>query len=91
MKDGKNPGAGGICKASWMFILDRVTGKLIFRDGGTSGRQGGCAGRVVFADATLPAENLPPLARTSYKPEDMVTAADTDGPNTGEGLSGSEG
>jgi quinoprotein glucose dehydrogenase len=77
VKDGKKiPALALVGKTGWMFILDRVTGKPVF----------GVEERPVPAvdvpgewySPTQPFPVKPPaLARTSFKPEDMVTAEDT--------------
>jgi quinoprotein glucose dehydrogenase len=77
VKDGKKiPALAAIGKASWMFILDRVTGKPVF---GTEERpvaKGDVPGEWYSPTQPFPIKP-PPLARTSFKPEDMVTAEDT--------------
>jgi quinoprotein glucose dehydrogenase len=63
-------------KSGWMFILDRVTGKPVF---GVEERP--VAKSDVPGEQSSPTQPFPlkppPLARVSYKPEDIVTAADT--------------
>ena len=57
MKDGKKiPALAQIGKTGWMFILDRTTGKPVFGVEERPVPQGRCSGRVVFADAAVPAE-----------------------------------
>jgi quinoprotein glucose dehydrogenase len=59
-----------------MYILDRVTGKPVFGiEEKTVPRSGGPGEQ---SSPTQPIPVKPPaLARTSYNPEDIVTAADT--------------
>ena len=57
VKDGKKiPALAQIGKTGWMFILDRTNGKARVRRRRTSGSQGRCAGRMVFADAAVSVE-----------------------------------
>jgi quinoprotein glucose dehydrogenase len=63
-------------KTGWMYLLDRVTGKPVF------GVEEKPVPRSNAPDEqnspTQPIPVKPPaLARTSYKPEDIITAADT--------------
>jgi quinoprotein glucose dehydrogenase len=70
------PAIASVGKTSYMFILDRTTGKPVF---GVEER------RVPKGDVPTewysPTQPFPvkprPLSRVSFKPEDMVTAADT--------------
>lgn len=72
----KIPALAEIGKAGWMFILDRVTGKPVFGVEERSVPKGDVPGE--WYSPTQPFPLKPPaLARTSYKPADMVTAADT--------------
>jgi len=77
VKDGeKIPALAAIGKASWMFILDRVTGKPVFGVEERPVTPGDLKGEWYSPTQPFPLKP-PPLARTSYKPEDMVTAGDT--------------
>ncbi len=72
----KIPALAQIGKAAWMFILDRVTGKPVFGVEERPVPKGDVPGE--WYSPTQPFPLKPPaLARTSYKPEDMVTAEDT--------------
>ena len=69
-----------------MFILDRVTGKPVFGVEERPVPKGDVPGE--WYSPTQPFPLKPPaLARTSYKPEDMVTAEDTSA-GAREGLPG---
>lgn len=77
VKDGKKiPALAQIGKTGWMFILNRVTGKPIFGVEERPVPAGDVPGE--WYSPTQPFPLKPPaLARTSYKPEDLVTADDT--------------
>ncbi len=72
----KIPALAQIGKTAWMFILDRVTGKPVFGVEERPVPKGDVPGEWYSPTQPFP---LKPeaLARTSYKPEDMVTAEDT--------------
>ena len=76
MNGKKIPALAQIGKTGWMFILNRVTGKPVF---GVEERQvaaGDVPGEWYSPTQPFPLKP-PPLARTTYKPEDLVTAEDT--------------
>jgi len=72
----KIPALAEVTKSGWMFILDRVTGKPVF---GVEERT--VPKSDVPGEETAPTQPFPlkpsALARVSFKPEDLVTAADT--------------
>ena len=77
VKDGKKiPALAAIGKTGWMFILDRVTGKPVFGVEERPVPAGDVPGEWYSPTQPFPVKP-PALARTSYKPEDMVTAEDT--------------
>ncbi len=77
VQDGKKiPALAAIGKTGWMFILNRVTGKPVFGVEERPVPKGDVPGEWYSPTQPFPVKP-PPLARTSYKPEDMVTAADT--------------
>jgi quinoprotein glucose dehydrogenase len=72
----KIPALAEIGKTAWMFILDRVTGKPVFGVEERPVPKGDVPGE--WYSPTQPFPLKPPaLARTSFKPEDIVTAEDT--------------
>jgi glucose dehydrogenase len=77
VKDGKKiPSLAQIGKAGWMFILDRTNGKPVFGVEERPVPQGDVPGEWYSPTQPFPLKP-PPLARVSFKPEDMVTAEDT--------------
>jgi glucose dehydrogenase len=77
VKDGKKiPALAQIGKAGWMFILDRTTGKPVFGVEERPVPKGDVPGEWYSPTQPFPLKP-PPLARVSFKPEDMVTADDT--------------
>jgi glucose dehydrogenase len=72
----KIPALAQTTKSGYMYILDRVTGKPVF---GVEERP--VPRSEVPEEESSPTQPIPlkppPLARTSYRPEDIVTAADT--------------
>ena len=76
VKGRKIPALAQIGKTGWMFILDRVTGKPVFGVEERPVPAGDVPGEWYSPTQPFPLKP-PPLARTSYKPEDMVTADDT--------------
>ncbi len=70
------PAAALTTKSGYLYILNRETGQPIF---GVQERP--VAKSDVPGESTFPTQPFPlkppPLARNSYKPEDLVTAADT--------------
>ncbi|HWF11459.1 MAG TPA: PQQ-binding-like beta-propeller repeat protein [Bryobacteraceae bacterium] len=76
-RNGKTiPALAAIGKTAWMFILDRVTGKPVFGVEERPVPKGDVPGEWYSPTQPFPLKP-PPLARTSYTPTDMVTAADT--------------
>jgi quinoprotein glucose dehydrogenase len=72
----KIPALAAIGKTAWRFILDRVTGKPVFGVEERPVPAGDVPGE--WYSPTQPFPLKPPaLARTSFKPEDIVTAEDT--------------
>jgi quinoprotein glucose dehydrogenase len=77
VKDGqKIPALTLIGKTGWMFILDRVTGKPVFGVEERPVPKGDVPGEWYSPTQPFPLKP-PPLARVSFKPEDIVTADDT--------------
>ena len=77
VRNGKKiPALAEIGKTGWMFILDRVTGKPIFGVEERPVPKGDTPGEWYSPTQPFPLKP-PPLVRTSFKPEDIVTAADT--------------
>ncbi|MGP0076077.1 MAG: PQQ-binding-like beta-propeller repeat protein [Bryobacteraceae bacterium] len=65
-----------IGKTGWMFILNRETGKPVFGVEERKVAAGDVPGEWYSPTQPFPLKP-PPLARMSYKPEDLVTAEDT--------------
>ena len=63
-------------KTGWMYILDRVTGKPVFGIEEKPTPQTKTPGEQSSPTQPIPVKP-PALARNSYKPEDIVTAAET--------------
>jgi quinoprotein glucose dehydrogenase len=63
-------------KTAWMYILDRVTGKPVFGVEEKPVPRSNTPGEQSSPTQPIPVKP-PALARVSYKPEDIVTAADT--------------
>jgi quinoprotein glucose dehydrogenase len=63
-------------KTGYMYILDRVTGKPVFGIEEKPVPRSNVPGEQSSPTQPIPVKP-PPLARVSYKPEDIVTAADT--------------
>ena len=77
VKDGKKiPALAQIGKAGWMFILDRTNGKPVFGVEERPVAKGDVPGEWYSPTQPFPLKP-PPLARMSFKPEDIVTAEDT--------------
>jgi quinoprotein glucose dehydrogenase len=75
--DGKKiPAIADIGKTGWMFILNRETGKPVFGVEERKVAAGDVPGEWYSPTQPFPLKP-PPLARMDYKPEDLVTAADT--------------
>jgi quinoprotein glucose dehydrogenase len=76
-RNGKTiPALAAIGKTGWMFILDRVTGKPVFGVEERTVPKGDVPGEWYSPTQPFPVKPAA-LARTSYTPADMVTAADT--------------
>jgi glucose dehydrogenase len=77
VKDGKKiPALAQIGKAGYMFILDRTNGKPVFGVEERPVPKGDVPGEWYSPTQPFPLKP-PPLARVSFKPEDIVTAEDT--------------
>ena len=77
VKDGKKiPAMAVIGKAAWMFVLDRTNGKPVFGVEERPVAKGDVPGEWYSPTQPFPLKP-PPLARVSFKPEDIVTAEDT--------------
>jgi quinoprotein glucose dehydrogenase len=72
----KIPAIADIGKTGWMFILNRETGKPVFGVEERKVAAGDVPGEWYSPTQPFPVKP-PPLARMDYKPEDLVTAADT--------------
>ena len=72
----KIPALAQIGKSGWMFILDRTNGKPVFGVEERPVPKGDVPGEWYSPTQPFPLKP-PPLARVSFKPEDMVTAEDT--------------
>jgi quinoprotein glucose dehydrogenase len=70
------PAIAQIGKTAWMFILDRTTGKPVFDVEERPVSAGDVPGEWYSPTQPFPVKP-PPLARMSFKPEDLVTAEDT--------------
>jgi len=76
-KDGRTiPALGLISKTSWLFILDRTTGKPVFGVEERPVPKGDAPGEWYSPTQPFPVKP-PALARVEFKKEDIVTAADT--------------
>lgn len=75
-KGKKIPALAEIGKTGWMFILNRQTGKPVFGVEERPVAKGDVPGEWYSPMQPFPLKP-PPLARMSYKPEDLVTAEDT--------------
>jgi len=72
----KIPALAQIGKTAWMFILDRTTGKPVFGVEERPVPKGDVPGEWYSPTQPFPLKP-PPLARMTFKKEDMVTAEDT--------------
>jgi quinoprotein glucose dehydrogenase len=72
----KVPALAAIGKTGWMFILDRVTGKPVFRVEEKPVPKGNVPGEWYSPTQPFPTKPAA-LARTSFKMSDLVTAEDT--------------
>jgi quinoprotein glucose dehydrogenase len=76
VKGKKIPALAAIGKTGWMFILDRVTGKPVFGIEERPVPKGDVPGEWYSPTEPFPLKP-PPLARTGFKKEEIVTAEDT--------------
>jgi glucose dehydrogenase len=72
----KIPALAQIGKTAWMFLLNRETGKPIFGVEERPVAAGDVPGEWYSPTQPFPLKP-PPLARMTFKPEDLVTAEDT--------------
>jgi quinoprotein glucose dehydrogenase len=70
------PALAQVTKTGWMFILNRETGQPVFGVEERPVPKSDVPGEASWPTQPFPVKP-PALARVSYKPEDMVTAADT--------------
>ena len=83
------PALATVGKGGYMFILDRTTGKPVFGVEERPVPKGNVPGEWYSPTQPFPVKP-PALAKTSFKKEDMVTAADTNAEHAAE-LSGAVG
>jgi glucose dehydrogenase len=70
------PALGLTTKSGYLYILNRETGQPIFGIEERPVAKSDVPGELAFPTQPFPVKP-PPLARVGYKPEDLVTAADT--------------
>jgi glucose dehydrogenase len=70
------PALGVTTKSGYLYILNRETGQPIFGVEERPVAKSDVPGELAFPTQPFPLKP-PPLARVAYKPEDLVTAADT--------------
>jgi len=70
------PALGVTTKSGYLYILNRETGTPIFGVEERAVPKSDVPGELAFPTQPFPVKP-PPLARVSYKPEDLVTAAET--------------
>jgi quinoprotein glucose dehydrogenase len=70
------PALGLTTKSGYLYILNRETGQPVFGVEERSVPKSDVPGELAFPTQPFPVKP-PPLARVAYKPEDLVTAADT--------------
>jgi glucose dehydrogenase len=70
------PAAAVTTKSGYVYILNRETGRPIFGVEERPMPKSDVPGEVTSPAQPIPVKP-PPIARTSYRPEDLVTAADT--------------
>ena len=70
------PALALITKSGYMYILNRETGEPIFGVEERAVAKSDVPGEFAFATQPVPVKP-PAIARVAYKPEDLVTAADT--------------
>lgn len=77
VRDGRTiPALALTTKSGYMYILNRETGQPVFGVEERPAPQSDVPGEMVFPTQPIPVKP-PALARVSYKPEDLVSAADT--------------
>jgi quinoprotein glucose dehydrogenase len=77
VRDGRTvPALGLTTKSGYLYILNRETGQPIFGVEERAVAKSEAPGEVTFPTQPFPVKP-PPMARTSYQPTDLVTAADT--------------
>jgi quinoprotein glucose dehydrogenase len=72
----KTPVLAQVTKSGYMYILDRVTGKPVFGVEERPVLPSKAPGEQSSPTQPIPVKP-PPIARVGFKPEDLVTAADT--------------
>lgn len=70
------PAAAVTTKSGYLYMLNRETGRPIFAVNERAVPKSDVPGEQTFPTQPIPVKP-PPLARTDYKPQDLVTAADT--------------
>src|SRR5882672_11767462 len=70
------PALGLTTKSGYLYILNRETGQPVFGVEERPVPKSDVPGELAFPTQPFPVKP-PPLARVAYKPEDLVTAADT--------------
>lgn len=70
------PALGLTTKSGYLYILNRETGQPVFGVEERAVAKSDVPGEVSFPTQPFPVKP-PPLGRVAYKPEDLVTAADT--------------
>ena len=70
------PALGVTTKSGYLYILNRETGQPIFGVEERAVAKSDVPGEQTYPTQPFPVKP-PPIARTSYKPDDLVTAADT--------------
>ena len=73
---GPIPALGITTKSGYLYILNRETGEPVFGVEERTVAQSDVPGEVTYPTQPIPVKP-PPVARVSYTPEDLVTAADT--------------
>ena len=87
MRNGKKIQAlAQVGKSGYMFILDRLTGKPVFGVEERPVAKSNVPGEASFPTQPFPVKP-PPLGRTTFTKDDIVTAADTT-PEHAQSLSG---
>jgi glucose dehydrogenase len=72
----KIPALAMTTKSGYMYILNRETGQPVFGVEERPVPQSDVPGELAFPTQPFPVK-LPPIARNSFRPEDLVTAEDT--------------